>query len=153
MDSPGKTDAAFSALLSGSYQRLVGTPMADRDLTTAEGARWLYAHAPFCLLAHNTDADPTFVYANRASQQRFGYTWDEFVGLPSRLSAGAPDRRERAEFMDTVRRQGYLDGYCGLRIAKSGAQFWIEDATVWNLVDTDGSLRGQAALIRRWTDA
>jgi PAS domain S-box-containing protein len=150
---PSARAAAFCALLNGSYQRLVGTPMADRELGTAEGARWLYSDAPFCLLAHDTSADPTFVYANRAAQRRFGYDWEEFVGLPSRLSAGEPDRHERAEFMATVRRQGYIDDYRGLRVAKSGAQFWIEDATVWNLIDEDGSLHGQAALIRRWTDA
>jgi PAS domain S-box-containing protein len=149
---PSAHAATFSALLSESYQRLVGTPMADRELATADGARWLYLDAPFCLLAHNTSPDPTFVYANRAAQHRFGYSWEEFVGLPSRLSAGEPDQRERAEFMDTVRRQGYIDDYRGLRVAKSGARFWIEDATVWNLIDSDGALRGQAALIRRWTD-
>ena len=48
---------------------------------------WLYEHAPFGLLAHDTSADPRFVYANSTAQGCFGYAWEEFVGLPSRLSA------------------------------------------------------------------
>jgi hypothetical protein len=46
-----------------------------------------------------------------------------------------------------------VSGYQGRRIAKSGRRFLIQDVTVWNLVDADGILRGQAALIRRWSDA
>ncbi|ABW14794.1 conserved hypothetical protein [Parafrankia sp. EAN1pec] len=41
--------------------------------------------APFGLLAHDASTDPLFVYANKTAQQRFEYTWDEFVGMPSRL--------------------------------------------------------------------
>jgi len=40
--------------------------------------------APFGLLAHDESADPPFVHANPTARQRFGYDWDEFVGLPSR---------------------------------------------------------------------
>lgn len=150
---PAAGAVPFGALLSESYHRLIGRPLADVDVSTSEGVQWLYEDAPFCLLAHDTSVDPVFVYANRAAQRRFGYSWDEFVGLPSRYSAGTPDRQERAEFLDAVRRQGYVEGYRGLRIEKSGAQFWIEDATIWNLVDADGVLRGQAALIRRSINA
>jgi hypothetical protein len=87
------------------------------------------------------------------AQERFEYSWDEFVGLPSRLSAGAQAREERRVFLDAVRLRGYADDYRGLRIAKSGRRFWIEDATVWNLVSPESALVGQAALIRRWIDA
>jgi hypothetical protein len=52
-----------------------------------------------------------------------------------------------------VRLRGYAGDYRGLRIAKSGRRFWIEDATVWNLVSPESVLVGQAALIRRWTAA
>ncbi|MGV9383648.1 MEKHLA domain-containing protein [Nonomuraea sp. NPDC003707] len=77
----------------------------------------------------------------------------EFVGLPSRLSA-EPDRREdRRALLDAVRRDGFATGYRGQRIAKSGGRFWIEDVTMWNLVDGDGLLVGQAATFRRPPDA
>jgi PAS domain S-box-containing protein len=146
-------DAAFAALLTGSYERVVGAPMVPGDVSGADTARWLQDDAPFGLLAHDTSADPRFVYANATALKCFEYTWEELVGMPSRLSAEADNREKRQEFMDGVLRQGYVSDYRGRRIAGSGRRFWIEDTTVWNLLDLGGTLRGQAALIRRWTDA
>ena len=153
--SPGGAadDAAFADLLAGSHERVVGTRILPEGLAGAEAARWLYGEAPFGLLAHDTSADPCFVYANATAQKCFEYSWEEFAGMPSRLSAEADDREKRREFMDGVLRQGYVSGYRGVRIARSGRRFWIEDTTVWNLLDGDGTLRGQAALIRGWADA
>ena len=84
-----RTDSEFFALLMGSYARLVG------KLLVPEGkdAAWLYAQAPIAVVAHNTDPDPKFIYANRCAQTCFEYSWDELIGLPSRLSAEAPERR------------------------------------------------------------
>jgi hypothetical protein len=36
----------------------------------------------------------------------------------------------RRVFMDTVRRQGFADGYSGLQVAQSGRRFWIKETTV-----------------------
>lgn len=145
-------DPTFAVLLTDSYLRMVGTPLVS-DMPAADVARWLYQDAAFGLLAHRPEADPTFCYANQAAQRYFGYSWSEFVGLPSRLSAASPDRAERARLLDEVTRNGFSNDYRGLRIAKSGAQFWIEDATVWNLLDADGALHGQAAVFRSVTPA
>jgi hypothetical protein len=148
-------DPDFLRLLAGSHARLVGTPLLPEEAgdDPAEQARWLYDEAPFCVLAHNTDADPRFVYANKAAQTRFEYGWDEFITLPSRLSAEAPDRAERQRLLDAVTRDGFIGDYRGLRIAKSGRRFWIERATVWQLIDEAGVLRGQAATFSDWRDA
>ena len=145
-------DPDFFRLLDGSHTRLVGTPLVEAGGSDAEKARWLYEDAPFCVLAHNTDADPRFVYGNRAVQACFEYGWDEITRLPSRLSAEAPNREERQVLLEAVARQGFASGYRGLRIAKSGRRFWIEDVTVWQLIDADGVLHGQAATYRRWRD-
>jgi hypothetical protein len=61
------------------------------------------------------------------------------------------DRDQRQVFMQAVLDRGYARGYQGVRIAKSGRRFWIEDATVWNLTDSDGVRHGQAAMIPRWS--
>lgn len=143
--------AAFTSLLAESHAKVVGEPLVPEGMSGDAAAAWLY-DAPFGLLAHDTSAEPLFVYANRTAQEHFGYTWDEFVGLPSRLSASRQDRGERRVFMDSVRRQGYATNYRGLRIAKSGRRFWIKDTTVWNLVGAESELVGQAALIRNWAD-
>jgi hypothetical protein len=37
-----------------------------------------------------------------------------------------------------------------MRISSSGRRFWIERATVWNLLDADGVYRGQAATFADW---
>ncbi|MFE0758224.1 MEKHLA domain-containing protein [Inquilinus sp. NPDC058860] len=147
-------DPDFLRLLAGSHARLVGAPLLPEEAgaDAAEQARWLYEAAPFCVLAHDTDADPRFVYANKAAQARFEYGWDEFTTLPSRLSAEAPDRAERQRLLDTVTRDGFIGDYRGLRIARSGRRFWIENATVWQLIDETGTLHGQAAAFREWRE-
>ncbi|SQD95853.1 MULTISPECIES: MEKHLA domain-containing protein [unclassified Parafrankia] len=91
---------------------------------------------------------PRFVYANITAQRHFEYTWDEFVGMPSRLSARADSRDARRRLMGSVLLLGYASDYRGERTARSGRRFWIEDTTIWNLVDGEGVLHGQAALSR-----
>ena len=147
-------DPDFLRLLAGSHDRLVGTTLLPQEAggDAAEQARWLYESAPFCVLAHNTDADPRFVYANKAAQARFEYGWDEFTTLPSRLSAEAPDRAERQRLLDAVTRDGFIGDYRGIRIAKSGRRFCIESAVVWQLIDEAGVLRGQAAAFGDWRE-
>jgi hypothetical protein len=145
-------DVWFSELLTESYERITGALMVPDGLAGADAAQWLY-RAPFCLLAQDTSLDPRFVYANLAAQSCFEYGWQEFVGMPSRFSAEAANREQRQAFMETVQKQGYVSGYQGVRITKSDRRFWIKDTTVWNLVDRDGALHGQAAVIRQWSDA
>ena len=142
--------STFAELLAGSYASLVGEALVPDGV--ADVATWLY-EAPFGLLAHDTSPDPVFVYANRTAQEHFEYSWAEFVGLPSRLSAGEEDRVARAAVLDAVRRQGYTNDYRGPRVAKSGRRFWIDDVTVWNLITPESTQVGQAALIRHWSEA
>ncbi|NVO13114.1 MAG: MEKHLA domain-containing protein [Rhodoplanes sp.] len=143
-----RTDDNFFALLTESYARLTGRPLVPPGADAA----WLYEQAPFVVVAHNTEADPRFVYANAAGQRCFEYAWDEFIGLPSRLSAKAPERAERQSFLDAVAANGYVAGYRGLRVKKSGKTFWIEDGLVWQLLDEAGTLRGTAATFSTWTE-
>lgn len=152
MGADGEVHLRRARLMIESHRRLVGRPLADESLDLAAQARWLADDAPFGLLAHDTQPDPRFVYANLAALACFEYTQDELIGLPSRLTAEAPDRAERQALLDAVARDGFVDGYRGLRIAKSGRRFWIEDVTVWMLVDDTGRMHGQAAAYRRWRD-
>jgi PAS domain-containing protein len=142
-------DPAFFALLASSYARAVGRPL----VADGQDAAWLYNDAPFAVLAHDTAPDPVFVYANRTAQACFEYGRDEFITLPSRLSAEAPNREARQLLLDAVARDGFISDYRGMRIAKSGRRFWIEGGTVWQMIDKAGVRRGQAALFTSWTDA
>lgn len=140
------SDPAFFALLADSHARLVGTLLVPPGKDTD----WLYRDAPFAVLAHGTEQDPKFIYANRAAQACFEYSWDEFMALPSRLSAEAPDRAQRQGLLEEVARHGFLSGYRGVRVAKSGRRFIIEDGVVWELIDREGTRHGQAATFLSW---
>jgi hypothetical protein len=142
------SDPAFFGLLTDSYARLVGAPLVP----PGKDADWLYRDAPFVVVAHGADQEPKFIYANRAAQTCFEYSWQEFMTLPSRLSAEASDRAERQKLLDEVTRNGFLSGYRGLRVAKSGRRFIIEDGVVWELIDRAGLRHGQAATFLSWRD-
>lgn len=150
--TPLHSNPAFYQLLADSYTRLLGRPLVPQAMSVVEATEWLYESAPFAVLAHNTDRDPIFIYGNKAAQRRFEYTWDEITRLPSRLSAEAPDREERRQFLERVQRFGYESGYKGVRIGKSGRRFMIEEATLWQLLDANGKLHGQAVVIPRTRD-
>ena len=78
-----RTDANFFRLLADSYRRLVNRPLVPDGMSASDGAAWLYEAAPFGILAHDTAADPVFVYGNRRAQAIFEYDWDELTALPS----------------------------------------------------------------------
>jgi hypothetical protein len=146
-------DPEFFDLLVGSYRRLLGAEPVFLAHEQPHTAHWLYEDAPHAVLAHSTEAIPRFIYANRAAQACFEYDWDELVGLPSHLSADDADRAERQRLLDAVARDGFATDYRGLRIAKSGRRFWIEDGILWQLRDARGALRGVAAAFSHWRGA
>ncbi len=116
----------------------------DDELTYA-----LY-HAPFALVSHGTQGDPIFRYANLAAQALWGYSWEEFTQLPSRLSAEPMAREERQRLLERAAKFGYVDDYHGIRIAKDGRRFNIRDTILWNVVDEMGMKHGQAAMFDAW---
>ena len=142
-------DNELFCLLDATFARFMGRPLAPAN---TDGAAWLYHDAPFAVLAHDTRADPCFVYANETAQRCFEYSWNELVGMPSHLSAELPARAERQRLLDTVTENGFATDYRGIRIAKSGRRFWILDGTVWQLHDERGIYRGQAAMFTKWQD-
>lgn len=145
-------DTSLFGLITGSFRRLTGRDLIDPVMGAAMGTKWLYNEAPFVVLAHDGSADPRFIYANRTAQACFEYTADELIGLPSRLSAEAPERSERQRLLDRVSRDGFIADYSGIRIAKSGRRFRIANAIVWQLIGEAGAHRGQAATFSEWHD-
>ena len=107
--------------------------------------------APFIVVSHNIAADPVFNYGNRAALNLFEMTWTDFTTLPSRQSAEPPNREERSRLLHGVTTQGYISGYSGVRISKTGRRFRIEEVTVWNLLDAEHNYAGQAAMYNHWT--
>jgi hypothetical protein len=133
-------------LIVESYLRLTGRPLisnAPSDAVELLAALW---EAPRAIVAHGTEADPIFFYGNRLALQLFEMSAEEFARLPSRLSAEPLAQEARVKLLEKVSQQGYVNGYSGLRIAKSGRRFIITDTTVWNLLDEAGGYHGQAAV-------
>ena len=143
-------DLPFIEALLASYERALSEPLVPVELPAAQAAAWLY-DADFALLAHDTAEDPCFVFANLQAQRCFERPWQELIGMPSRLSAEAPNRAERAAMLAGVARDGFTRDYRGIRIARSGRRFWIERGIVWNVHAEGGELRGQAACFRETT--
>lgn len=132
-------------LLVESYQRLLGQLLVEPSDDLAL-ALW---DAPRVIVAHGTEEDPVFFYGNRRALEAFEMDFPSFARLPSRFSAEPLAREERARLLERVTRDGYIDDYAGVRISAQGRRFRIEQAVVWNLLDADGRVHGQAATFEK----
>jgi len=151
MNEIWKTDfgIAHTACLARSLKHWTGRELVPGVADPVELAQKVY-EAPFALVSHGTEADPILNYGNRAAQDLWEMSWAELTRTPSRLTAEAPNREERARLLEAVTRRGFIDDYSGVRISKTGRRFRIAQATVWNLLTEDGRSCGQAAMFGRW---
>ena len=152
MNYPSETNHFLGdhvVLLSNSYRNLLGEELISKNHTYDTLAKALF-FAPFVVVSHNTAADPVFNYANLKALELFGFSWEEFTQLPSKLSAEPIHQLERNKLLAEVSQNGYLASYQGIRITKAGARFLIKNAVVWNLVDDNGNYAGQAAKFEDW---
>lgn len=108
-------------------------------------------HAPFAIVSHGIETDPVFNFANQFALDLFEFNFEEFIQLPSRMSAEAVERQEREKLLDEVSRNNIIRNYRGVRISATGKRFMIEQAIVWNLFDRHGNKHGQAAMFKNWT--
>ncbi|MGB6221563.1 MEKHLA domain-containing protein [Haloferula sp.] len=149
MSPPDPSNAfqkAHAQLLLSSFHQLTGNELVPPG---PDAAKRLF-EAPFFVASHSPDADPILTYGNLTALDLFEMTWDEFTSTPSRFTAEAPLREERARLLERVTKHGYIDDYSGIRISRSGKRFQIRQATVWNLVAPNGRVMGQAATFNTW---
>lgn len=139
-----------AVLLNSSFIRWTGRSLINVNThNDNELSRALY-DAPFVLLSHGIQHDPNFTYGNRTAQRLFAVNWSELVNMPSRCSAEPAAQDERERLLARVQRFGFVDDYCGVRIARTGQRFFVSQATVWNLIDDHNVCVGQAAYFDRW---
>lgn len=134
-------------LIVSSLKRLTGRSVLPDGADPVQGL-W---RATAAIVAHGTQPDPVFFFGNRVALELFETAPESFIAMPSRLSAEPGLREERAALMARVMRDGYTDDYSGVRISARGRRFRIRQATVWNLLDENGLVHGQAALFSHWT--
>jgi len=137
-------------LIVRSYRHWTGENLLPPDLAESGWAEAL-EEVSRVVVAHDTAADPCFVYGNRAALELFEMRREAFIGMPSRLSAEPVRQEERARVLEEVRLRGFSTSYSGARISATGKRFRIENAVLWNLVDREGVIRGQAATFAQWS--
>jgi len=140
---------AQTQVLARSFRKWTGRALLP-GLFNPLGLSHHLFEAPFVLVSHGTEADPVLNYGNAPALTLWEMSWDELTATPSRLTAEAPNREERARLLAIVTQRGFIDNYSGVRISKSGRRFRIHNAIVWNLVSAKGEPCGQAAMFERW---
>jgi len=148
-DATNSWHARHVERLLASHLRLTGRPLYDGPEQGIALAQAVF-EADFALLSHGRGADPLFDYANHTALELFELDWPTLTATPSRASAELGNQEARERFMREVRELGYAEGYSGVRISANGRRFVIADATVWNVVDSDGTYHGQAAAFPHW---
>ena len=151
------TDAKTNEFLIKQTERLLRSfkHWTGRDLlppadSVSRLAEQLF-HAPLVVVSHGTEPDPVLNYGNETALALWEMSWETFTRTPSRLTAEPVGREERARLLEEVTRKGFIDGYKGIRISRTGRRFSIEQALVWNLLDENDHYCGQAATFTRWS--
>lgn len=147
MDHPAPDNefqVRHAQVLLSSFCRFVGHPLISETLSPVEAAYKLFA-APFVVVSHGTESDPILNYGNEAALKLWETDWQHFTKLPSRMTAEPMLRDARARVFEAVERDGYIDGYSGVRISVTGQRFEINDTVVWLVVDETGTILGEAA--------
>ena len=135
---------AHSRALLDSFGARVGRELTLRGGNAREEAERLFG-APFVVVSHGPEADPILNYGNAAALALWELSPDELIATPSRLTAEAELREAREHVLAETTRNGFVAGYAGVRVSKTGRRFRIVDVTIWNVSDADGRLVGQAA--------
>lgn len=135
--------------LARSFKHWTGRDLLGGNFSPEELAEKVFG-ASFAVVSHGTGSDPVLNYGNRAALALWEMSWYDFTRTPSRLTAEAPRREERAKLLDVVARQGFIDNYSGIRISRTGRRFEISRAIVWNLLSESGHPAGQAATFSEW---
>jgi hypothetical protein len=135
---------AFVQAVLASNLRVVGKPLlvglSGRDVWSGD----------FALLTHRGDAQAMLNYGNRFALDLWECDWDQFTATPSSATAPQEGRAERAAMMQQVVQGGFVCGYDGQRVSRTGRVFLIQDVTIWRLLDEKDQSFGIAAFFRRY---
>ena len=140
---------AHTQCLVRSYRHFTGKDLLPGVDDPGALARAVY-EAPFVLVSHGTEADPVLNYGNAAAQALWEMSWEQLTKTPSRFTAEAPNREERARLLAQVSAHGFIGNYAGIRISSTGRRFRIHQAIVWNLINEISQICGQAATFENW---
>jgi|SRR5688572_2453449 hypothetical protein len=136
--------------LLDSYRRWIGSELLGRSAVPELQARALF-EAAMVVVSHGTEADPVLNYGNQTALDLWEMSWEQLVKTPSRLTAEPVNRGERDRMLEEARLRGYIATYRGVRITRTGRRFLVEDALIWNVINSCDQRIGQAASFAHWT--
>ena len=140
----------WSQLLLDSYRHWIGKDLIERTTSKKQQARRLF-ETSIVVVSHGVELDPILNYGNQTALDLWEMPWEHFIKTPSRLTAEPDDRTERARMLERAKLYGYFDGYRGIRISSTGRRFLVEQALIWNIIDSAGTPVGQAATFSQWS--
>jgi hypothetical protein len=140
----------WSRWLLDSYRHWIGRDLIERIGDQECQAKALF-ESPMVVVSHGTEADAILNYGNRTALELWEMTWEQLVKTPSRLTAEPVNRAEREWMLEQARTRGFVDTYRGVRISATGRRFLVENAMIWNVLDSQGQRVGQAATFAQWT--
>ena len=110
----------------------------------------LLFNADFIVVSHGSEADPIFNYGNQKALDLWQMDWQTFISTLSRYTVEPIEHEDREQLLAQAKSQGYVSNYRGIRIASNGDRFYINNAILWNVIDKEGKLWGQAATFHNW---
>ena len=142
----------LTTLILHSHERAFGRPLiASRRHGASERMRCQELFScGFPVLAHGIEADPQLSYANASALLLWQTTWNELIGLPSRLTAPASERGDRESALTQALAIKAISGYSGIRISRREKRFMINNARVWSISDNREQVLGLAASFSDW---
>jgi hypothetical protein len=141
---------SHSQLLCQSFQHWTGDSLIDIVDNPILLSEKLF-FAPFVVVSHGIESDPIFNYGNQMALKLWQMEWEDFTCLPSRLSAEPVEQSEREMMLKQSLAQGLITNFKGIRISSKSERFFIEDGTIWSLLDAQNQRCGQAAMFMHWT--
>jgi hypothetical protein len=134
---------AFVQRVLASHARVTGRPLlsghSGRDVWVGD----------FALLTHRGDPQAMLNYGNRFALDLWECDWDHFIATRSSATAPKEGRAAREAMMHQVTQNGFVSGYSGERISRTGRLFLIQDVTIWRLLEENGESFGIAAFFHR----
>jgi MEKHLA domain len=140
----------WSQELLNSHRHWIGRELIERVGDPEFQSRALF-ESPLVVVSHGTETDPILNYGNGTALELWEMIWEQLVKTPSRLTAEPVNRAEREWMLEQARVRGYIETYRGVRISGTGRRFLVENALIWNVLDSRGQRVGQAATFSQWT--
>jgi len=139
----------LSRALLDSFRARIGAELILRGGDALHDAKRLF-DAPFVVVSHGPEPDPILNYGNAAALALWELSPQDLIATPSRLTAEAELREARDLVLAETARRGFITGYTGVRVSRTGRRFRIRDVTIWNVTDADARPLGQAASFAHW---